>query len=173
MENFTNSIILPNNLPVVEPSDFNKIEKRYLKIIYIRISIFLFLIIAGFIAFLLIPDEEIPVLTIILVILAIILFFATLFIVSTLGFPKKGYLLREKDISYKKGLIFFSQITVPFNRIQHVEVSQGILAKMFKLWTLKIFTAGGSSSDFSIPGLSTGIAHKLKEYISEKIGTHE
>jgi membrane protein YdbS with pleckstrin-like domain len=82
-------------------------------------------------------------------------------------------LLRENDISFKKGLIAFKQTSVPFNRIQHVEVNQGILAKLLKLSSVKIYTAGGTSSDLSIPGLPVETAHKLKAFLSEKISEHE
>jgi hypothetical protein len=81
--------------------------------------------------------------------------------------------LREKDISYKTGIIFYKQISVTFNRIQHVEVSQGVLGKLFGLSSVKIFTAGGSASDLSIPGLLTADAQKLKAFISEKISQYE
>jgi len=95
------------------------------------------------------------------------------FIISILGFPKKGYLLRERDVSYKTGIIYYKQISVPFNRVQHVEVSQGVLGKIFHLSSVKIYTAGGNASDLSIPGLSVADAQKLKTFISEKISQHE
>jgi membrane protein YdbS with pleckstrin-like domain len=90
-----------------------------------------------------------------------------------MGFPKKGYLLRERDISYKTGIVYYRQISVPFNRIQHVEVSQGVLAKIFHLSSIKIYTAGGTASDLAIPGLPVSDAQKLKSYISEKISQNE
>ena len=93
--------------------------------------------------------------------------------ITILGFPKKGYLVRENDISFQRGIIIFKSISIPFNRIQHVEVNQGIMAKMFHLSSVKIYTAGGSSSDLSIPGLPVNDAQKLKAFLSEKISAHE
>lgn len=173
MENFSNSVLLPDSLPEVLPEDFNPLNSSYLKIIYIRIAIFAMMLAGGLIAFLLFSDEEIPalILAAIIAALAIVIVYST--VISKLGFPKRGYLLREKDISYKRGLIFYKQISVTFNRIQHVEVSQGILAKLFGLSSVKIFTAGGSASDLSIPGLLTADAQKLKAFISEKISRYE
>jgi membrane protein YdbS with pleckstrin-like domain len=173
MENFTNTILLPENLPETSPEDFNRLDKRYLKIIFIRISVFALILFGGFISFLLFSDEIITglIMTAIFSGMAVVILFS--FIISTLGFPKKGYLLRERDISYKTGLIYYKQISVPFNRVQHVEVSQGILAKIFGLSSVKIYTAGGSASDFSIPGLAVCDAQKLKAFISEKISQHE
>ena len=173
MENFSNSVLLPDSLPEVLQDDFNLLHNSYLKIIYIRIAIFTMLLAGGLTAFLLFSEEEIPTLVLVAIIAVPAVLILYSFIISKLGFPKKGYLLREKDISYKTGLIFYKQISVTFNRIQHVEVSQGILAKMFGLSSVKIFTAGGSASDLSIPGLLTADAQKLKDFISEKISRYE
>lgn len=173
MENFTNTILLPENLTETMPEDFNLLDKRYLKIIVIRIAIFAILLAGGLIAFILFSDEKIPGLILAAIISAAAIIILYSFIISILGFPKKGYLLREKDISYKTGIIFYKQISVTFNRIQHVEVSQGVLGKLFGLSSVKIFTAGGSASDLSIPGLITADAQKLKAFISEKISLYE
>jgi hypothetical protein len=173
MENFTNSVLLPENLPELMPEDFNRLNNSYLKIIFIRITIFALLLAGGLISFLIISDEKIPDLILAAIISGIVVLIVYSIIISLLGFPKKGYLLREKDISYKTGLIFYKQISVTFNRIQHVEVSQGILGKLFGLSSVKIFTAGGSASDLSIPGLLSADALKLKAFISEKISQHE
>ena len=173
MEDFTNSILLPDNLPEIVPEDFNRLDKRYLKIIFIRISIFAILLTGGLTAFILFSDEKIPELILAAIISGIVILIAYSITISILGFPKKGYLLREKDVSYKSGLITYKQISVTFNRIQHVEVSQGILGKLFQLSSVKIYTAGGNASDLSIPGLNVSDAQKLKAFISEKISQYE
>ena len=173
MENFTNSVLLPGDIPAIEKETFNPIDKKQLILIYMRIAI-LFLILAGaLIAFLIISDEIPPLKIIIGVACAIALFIGYNSVIASLGFPKKGYLIRENDISYQRGLIRFKQVSVPFNRIQHVEVSQGVIAKKFKISTLKLYTAGGATSDLSIHGLPTEIAHNLKAFLSEKISEHE
>lgn len=173
MENFSNLVLLPESLPEVVQEDFNRLNSSYLKIIYIRIAFVSLLLAGGLIAFLLFSDKEIPTLVLAAIIAVLVILIVYSVIISKLGFPKKGYLLREKDISYKTGLIFYKHISVTFNRIQHVEVSQGFLAKMFGLSSVKIFTAGGSASDLSIPGLITADAQKLKTFISEKISLYE
>lgn len=100
---------------------------------------------------------------------AIIGFFILISVIGIpIGYRFRKYILREKDLTYKKGWIFFSTITIPFNRIQHTEVSQGPLEKNFNLCTLKIFTAGGSTSDLSIPGLEEAEAQQMREYVAKK-----
>lgn len=88
------------------------------------------------------------------------------------AFPRRGYLVRERDISYRSGLIFRDVVTVPYNRIQHSEVSSGPLERKMTLSTLKIYTAGGSSSDLSIHGLEPDEAMRIKEWLTEKTAQH-
>jgi uncharacterized protein len=173
MENLTNSILLPENLPEIEAKTFNLLDKKYLRILLFQ-NLILFLFLSGALAtFLLLTQEKPPIFITLSVSLAIVLAVAWSLAVTILGFPKKGYLVREKDVSFQKGLITYKLTTVPFNRIQHVEVNQGILAKMYGLSSVKIYTAGGTSSDLSIPGLPVNIARKLKAFLSEKISEHE
>lgn len=173
MESFTNSLILPKNLPETDGKTFTPLDKKYLKILFIRMSFFFVLLIGAFVSFLLLSDENIPSIVIIILALILTLSIACTGIITTLAFPRKGYLVREKDISFQKGLITYKLTSVPFNRIQHVEVNQGVLAKMFKLSSVKLYTAGGNASDLSIYGLPQDIAQKLKAFLSEKISEHE
>lgn len=76
--------------------------------------------------------------------------------------------MREKDIIYTKGLLWQTRTSIPFNRIQHAEVKQGPIERMFSLHSLKVFTAGGDSSDLVIPGLEEENASRIKEYIMGK-----
>ena len=89
------------------------------------------------------------------------------------GFFKKSYAIREKDIIYNSGLFWKSSIAIPFNRVQHCEVSIGPIDRMFDLSELKIFTAGGSSSDLSINGLTPETSNRLKDFIVNKTGIDE
>lgn len=89
------------------------------------------------------------------------------------GFDIKGFYLREKDISYREGLIFRSLTTIPFNRIQHCEITQGPIERRYDLKTLQVFTAGGQSSDLTIPGLKAEEAQRLKEFITQKTSTND
>lgn len=85
-----------------------------------------------------------------------------------ISFRRRAYVLRDLDLTYKKGWLFYSTVTIPFNRIQHTEVSQGPIEKRYDICSLKIFTAGGSASDLSIPGLEEEEAQQMRVYISKK-----
>lgn len=86
-------------------------------------------------------------------------------IYNGMSFNYMGYALREKDISFKSGLLWRSMTTVPFNRVQHCDFKQGVLDRRFGLAKLTIYTAGGQSTDLMIPGLLPETAERLKAYI--------
>ncbi|WP_347838701.1 PH domain-containing protein [uncultured Draconibacterium sp.] len=173
MHNFTNAVILPENLPTLDSEQFNRLDKKYLSIIVIRFVLVFLIAFGGCIAFLFLSEATPGIPVKIAVSAFIVLWLAFSIGITLLGFPRKGYLVRENDISFKKGILFYKETSVPFNRIQHVEVTQGILAKAYKISTLKLFTAGGNSSDLSIPGLPKNQAQQLKDFLSEKISKHE
>ena len=173
MEDFSNSVILPDNLPELQPKEFNSLSKNYLKVLLFRLAIFALFMTAGVLAFIFFAGKESPFFVKAIMISVISILLIYLVVITILGFVKKGYLVREKDISFKRGLIVYKQTSVPFNRIQHVEVNQGVLEKIYNLSSLKIFTAGGTSSDLTIPGIAIETAHNLKAFLSEKISEHE
>lgn len=89
----------------------------------------------------------------------------------TLSLPRRGYVLRDKDILFRHGVVWRSVTAIPFNRIQHVETSSTPLDRKFALATLQLFTAGGSSGDLKIDGLAHDVAEQLRHFILRKAGS--
>ena len=160
--------IAVTSFPDIVKIDFKSINNKYLKVILIHVFlIFLILFIALFIAdysgvFKIVEN------TLWLYLIVFLVFIAVLALKS-IGFKKMKYVVREKDISYKKGVFFRSLTTVPFNRIQHIEIDEGPVSRFFKLVSLSVFTAGDSSDDLKISGLLKEEAQQIKEFISNKI----
>ena len=100
---------------------------------------------------------------------AVVLIFALLFLHQLLLQKKIGYALRERDIAYKRGVLFEKITIIPFNRIQHISTSAGALDKIFKIANLNIFTAGGAGSDINIPGLPPELAARLKDKVANHL----
>ena len=88
-------------------------------------------------------------------------------------FPYKGYAIRQRDIIYKKGWLWKSVTTVPFNRVQHCDIKQGLIERQFNLSSLNVYTAGGQNSDLTIPGLEFEMAEKYKAFILKTISSDE
>lgn len=85
-------------------------------------------------------------------------------------FRRKGYALREHDIVFRTGLFWRKVTVLPFDRVQHAEVTHGPLQRRFGVATLKFFTAGGSSVDLKIEGLLADDAERLRETVLERAG---
>lgn len=154
--------------PEIATIPFKNIEKSYLKVILINVSL-LFLVLFA----LLFVADYIDIFelqyTFLRFYISLSLVYLIVIFIKIIGFKKRKYAVREKDISYKKGIFFRSLTTVPFNRIQHVEIDQGPIARFFNLASLSVFTAGDSSDDLKISGLFKEDAQKIKEYISNQI----
>lgn len=100
----------------------------------------------------------------------LLIFAVALLIWPAFSVPRRGYVLRDKDILFRKGVVWRSVTAVPFNRIQHVETSSTPLDRRYGLATLQLFTAGGSGGDLKIDGLGKETAEQLRTFILEKTG---
>ena len=83
------------------------------------------------------------------------------------GFPLRGVLVREHDLSYRSGFFKQEMVTVPFNRIQHSEIQQGPMGRWLGYCTLKLYTAGASGANLEIPGLSTATARNIRRMLED------
>ena len=88
---------------------------------------------------------------------------------SWIGFKRKSYCYRTHDVIYNFGVFHKTTVLIPFNRIQHIALHQGLFSRKFGLASLQFYTAGGSTTDISIPGMPLEIAKSFKEIISDKI----
>ncbi len=155
-------------LPEVESGDFHSHPVRYRTFRFAKASLLFAVPVVVLIIIILINGLEGWMHVGILLLLIIAFSFVGIY----KGYPRRSYALRDKDITYKKGWLFSSTTTIPFNRIQHSEVAQGPLERSYKLSTLKVYTAGGSSSDLSVPGLEADEAQKLRDFIAKKASTY-
>ncbi|MFQ3180652.1 MAG: membrane protein YdbS with pleckstrin-like domain [Polaribacter sp.] len=160
--------IAVTSFPKMIKIDFKSIENKYLKVILI--NTFLVFVIA----FLLVSFADYKGLfefieNTIWIYLSMFSSFVFILLVKKVGFKKRKYAVREKDISYEKGVLFRSLTSIPFNRIQHIEIDEGPISRLFGLVSLSVFTAGDSSDDLKISGLLKEEAKQIKEFISNKI----
>ncbi len=165
---FQNPEIALDSLPGTEELDWQSLHPNYKRCLRLqRILILLALAVAlSVAAFVLhIPRTPVLLLSLFWVVLGTIL-------LGWPGFsvPCKGYVVRDKDIVFRSGVIWQSVTAVPFNRIQHVETSSTPFDRKFDIATLQLFTAGGSSGDLKIDGLGRDTAEQLRLFTLEKAG---
>lgn len=73
-----------------------------------------------------------------------------------------GYMLREDDLVFRRGLVFQRVVAVPYGRLQLVDIHRGPLLRMFGLSTLKFVTAA-ATTDVKLPGLSETEANRVRD----------
>lgn len=75
-----------------------------------------------------------------------------------------GYLLREDDLLFRRGIMFQRFVAVPYGRMQLVDISRGPIARAFGLAELKFVTAA-ASTNVLIPGLPLAEAERLRDHL--------
>jgi len=170
---FNNQQIDTELLPRIEDLQYSGLQSDYKKLLVIIISIVNVILITLFLCYVKFDPLNLPNAIIYGIAALITLRVIWSFISALKKFEYMSFALREKDIIYNKGWLWRQTIIVPFNRVQHIQVDQGPLERKFNLASLKIFTAGGTSSDISIPGLRPEKARQLKEFIVSKTAMDE
>lgn len=82
--------------------------------------------------------------------------------------PRRGYIVRDKDLLYKSGVLWRSVKAFPFNRVQHTKLDSTPLDRRFGLASLSVFPAGAGAGQ-RVRGLGQETAERLRVYISERI----
>ena len=170
---FENIDIDIDSLPQLDSNSFIALEKKYRNVLVVKSIVFAIVLIIGFSTYYYYQSHRMPkALTNVLFVLLIFIIIGNL-LVAYYGYKKKKYLLRKHDITYKTGILWRSETSIPFVRVQHSEVIQGPIERAFRLAKLKLYTAGGHSSDLSVPGLSLQKAQQLKDFITGRIQEEE
>lgn len=76
-----------------------------------------------------------------------------------------GYLERDDDLLVRRGVLVQRLSVVPYGRMQLVEVTSGVMERMFSLATVKLHTAA-ARSDARIPGLDPAEAARLRDRLA-------
>jgi len=160
---FENGQVDLSSLPSAEHLDWSPLETSYKRLLLLSTAFGSAVLIAA-VSFVL-PFAQLPP-WIPLGAVGLILLIGAVQVLAVLkGFPYKGYAVRMHDLLYRTGWLYKKQIAIPFTRVQHVDIRQGLFERFFGLYRLNIYTAGGESSDLTIPGLPEHKAQRLKEYI--------
>ncbi len=165
---FTNLPVEKNDLPTTDNLEFEALSPRYIRTLYIE-AVIAWVVLGISVSLLYFFLEPVRAVTsqwwflLPVGILIILSFFWLRMVVDS-----RGFALREKDIHYKSGVIWQKMVSLPFNRVQHVERESNPLERIFKLSTLKFFTSGGSKADMKIPALSFERGSRLRSYVLDK-----
>lgn len=106
--------------------------------------------------------------------LVIPLFVVICFVWAKLSYRFYRYEFTEMGFRKESGVLYKKYVTIPYDRIQNVDINRGILARLLGLSDLQIQTAGFSASvsrygvvgvgaEGRLPGVSKSVAEQLRD----------
>ena len=91
-------------------------------------------------------------------------------LVTVLFIPRRvrsiGYQLRDDDLLFRRGLMFQRFVSVPYGRMQLVDINRGPVARLLGLSELRFVTAAAATG-VVIPGLAETDAEELRDRLVE------
>ena len=120
----------------------------------------------GYLVVALVLADEKPPLAVHLIVAAVAL---VLLVNAVLAFRRVraiGYVLREDDLLFRRGIMFERVIAVPYGRLQLVDVTRGPLLRALGLATLKFVTASVATG-VNLPGPPEAEAEALRDRLVE------
>lgn len=167
MEDFTNETIDIAQLPKFEEVVFSVLHPNYWKVTLISLAVF-FLVLGIGVGLVIYFNEDLsPFVSQLSIGFAVLVLLVLFF--SRISFKKKGFAFRTHDVLFRHGIIATNTLVIPYNRVQHVALHEGLISLFFGLAKIQIFTAGGASSDIEIPGIAKEQAENIKQLLMGKI----
>ena len=80
-----------------------------------------------------------------------------------------GYALDPDELRTARGIWTRSETVVPLGRVQHIDVVQGPLERIFGVTRLVLHTAGTMNSLVVLPGLARATAEGIRDRIRARI----
>jgi hypothetical protein len=77
-----------------------------------------------------------------------------------------GYRLRDDDLLFRRGIMFQRFVSVPYGRMQLIDINRGPVSRMLGLADLKFVTAAASTG-VMVPGLPEPDAAELRDRLVE------
>jgi len=103
-------------------------------------------------------------------ILSILVFtfgFILSFILPQLAYKYWWFDVKENEIYIERGILTRIRTVVPYSKIQHIDVQQSVLDRLFHLSKLVLYTAGTRGADVIIPGLPLDYAEQLRDSLKD------
>jgi membrane protein YdbS with pleckstrin-like domain len=83
----------------------------------------------------------------------------------TVAYRHSSYRFAEEGLQLRRGVVWRSQVAVARSRIQHTDVSQGPIERIYGLATLTVHTAGNHYAAIGLPGLEYADALAARDFL--------
>ena len=147
-DSFSNEPIPTDHLPRLDDDAFVPVDARYLRVSLTGVALAATVVAIGTVMIAVQANQKVAPLLIGGVALLLLVLVA---VVRVMEVRRLAYQLREHDLSMRSGVFTHRVESLPFSRIQHVNVHRGPIERSLGLATLQVSTAG---PDISIPGLT-------------------
>ena len=161
-DSFSNEPIPTDHLPRLNDDAFVSVDPRYLRVSLTGVALAATAVAVGTVIIAVQANQKVVPL---LIGGGVLLLLGMVAVVRTLEVRRLAYQLREHDLSLRSGVITHRVESLPFSRIQHVNVRRGPIERSLGLATLQVSTAG---PDISIPGLTQADAERIKLPVTER-----
>lgn len=88
---------------------------------------------------------------------------------ARIRYEYSSYAVGELQIEVRRGALFRTELTIPYHRVQHVDVSAGPLEQFFDLRSLTLVTAASTISG-AIAGIEPDDADWVRAVVLSRIG---
>ena len=97
-------------------------------------------------------------------------------IYAQMAFNRWFYEFTSTQLRFERGIIWKKYTNIPYERIQNVDITRGIIARIFGFSTVNIQTAGFSYTpnkaawaEGYLPGVSVQEAEHIREFVVKKV----
>ncbi len=97
---------------------------------------------------------------------------ALFFVISILQYRRFYFYVENNNFIIEKGLLSKEKITVPFDRIQTVNIKQNLIQQLLGVVALNIDTAGSAKKELEISALPGKYARELQRYLVSQKEKH-
>ena len=92
-------------------------------------------------------------------------------VLPALRYKRRRYRLSDSELRFRSGLIWHAEVSVPYSRIQHTDVSRGPIERWFGLATLIVHTAGTENASIPLDGLPAARAYRIRDLLLLEVET--
>jgi membrane protein YdbS with pleckstrin-like domain len=103
--------------------------------------------------------EPAPLVIGILLIPVVIVFLFCFYFAVRIDYDMRYYIVTDRSLRVREGAFIVKEMTITYANVQNMRVVQGPILQLFKIWNLKVDTAGGGSGE---KGHGGGSSHEVQ-----------
>ena len=108
---------------------------------------------------------ELPEYAFLFILITPLLFLLIIYLIAKLEYHFYRYQLNEDGFYKERGIIAKKYVTIPYEKIQNIDIHQNVISRILGLYSVQIQTAGTSSvahAEGVLPGVNKDEAERLK-----------